>query len=42
MNDDILCDGARFCWSHGQGIGPVKDVADVADRIQYVLREVGS
>ncbi|GLZ16151.1 hypothetical protein Acsp04_63860 [Actinomadura sp. NBRC 104425] len=42
MNDDVVSDGAAFRWAWGQGIGPVAEVSAAADRIQYVLREVGA
>jgi hypothetical protein len=42
MNDEIVCDGEAFRWAWGQGIGPVAEVGGVADRIQYVLREIGA
>ncbi|GAA2629475.1 hypothetical protein SMC26_35400 [Actinomadura fulvescens] len=40
LNDEISCRNETFQWAWGQGIGPVTGVTDVADRIQYVLREV--
>lgn len=42
MSDDIGCDGERFFWSHGLGVGPVTEVIRAADQIRYVLREVTS
>jgi hypothetical protein len=42
LNDEIVCDGEAFRWAWGQGIGPVAEVGGVADRIQYVLREIGA
>ncbi|GLZ13695.1 hypothetical protein Acsp04_39300 [Actinomadura sp. NBRC 104425] len=41
LNDDIVCDGEVFRWPWGQGIGAVGEVAGVAERVMYVLREVG-
>ncbi|MFF5265405.1 hypothetical protein ACFY4C_41535 [Actinomadura viridis] len=40
LNDTIACEGEKFRWAWGQGIGPVDEVIEVADRIQHVLREV--
>lgn len=42
LSDTIRCDGTSLLWNWGQPIGPADEVAAVADRIQYVLREVGS
>lgn len=41
LNDEIACDGVFFRWAWGQAIGLIDDVASTADRIVYVLREVG-
>ncbi|MEU6034520.1 hypothetical protein ABZ801_03860 [Actinomadura sp. NPDC047616] len=41
LTDDIVCDGEVFRWPWGQGIGPVGEVTGVAERVMYVLREVG-
>lgn len=42
LDDKITCDGNVFCWAWGRDIGPVTGVPGVADRIVYVLREVGT
>lgn len=42
LNDTIACEGEVFRYTWGQGLGPVTEVVRVADRIQYVLRQVGS
>ena len=44
LNESVSCeqhgDVWVFCWASGQQIGPVESLSAVADRIQYVLREV--
>lgn len=44
LNESVYCeqhgDVWVFCWASGQRIGPVESLSAVADRIQYVLREV--
>ncbi|WP_378063882.1 hypothetical protein [Actinomadura yumaensis] len=42
MDGEIVCKDDAFHWVWGPVIGPVTAVTGVADRIVYVLREVGS
>lgn len=42
LNDDIACQDGTFRWAWGQGIGSAAEMSEVADRIQHVLRGVGS
>lgn len=46
LHETIHCrsvnDGWSYCWPWREPIGPVDEVTGVADRIQHVLREVGS
>lgn len=46
LGESVVCRGSdgdyTFCWSWSQTIGPVAGVTGVADRIQHVLRGVGS
>lgn len=42
LNDDVVCDDHAYRWVWGQGIGPLTEAPGVAEKIQYVLREVGS
>ncbi|MEV5751147.1 hypothetical protein AB0L00_25285 [Actinoallomurus sp. NPDC052308] len=44
LTESVYCeqqgDAWVFCWAAGQPIGPAENISAVADRIQYVLREV--
>ncbi|MFD0883674.1 hypothetical protein ACFQ08_03760 [Streptosporangium algeriense] len=40
MHDEVVCQDGTFHWAWGGFIGPVVDLAEVTDRIMFVLREV--
>lgn len=40
LNGMVTCLGGNYRWTWGPVLGPVDDVAGVADRIVHVLREV--